>query len=172
MLTSGDAVRRSIKTRQFSLSGVAVGVGQPQRSEDSFSSYYGPSNKRQHLPRASWPVDRTVRLLYLCPDYAPPSGSVRIIDRHVDLRRSGFNAFVDASGIGSRVVFSPVGRDMFAGATPRPTRGARHAGLFFTASRATRRPLTQADPEPVPTRQPNCYFKVITAYGSSPPRIE
>ena len=36
-----------------------------------------------------------MKLLYLCPDYVPPAGGIRVIYRHVDvLRQNGYEAFV------------------------------------------------------------------------------
>jgi hypothetical protein len=40
-------------------------------------------------------VNSKQKLLYLCPDYVPPAGGIRVIYRHVDiLRRHGYQAFV------------------------------------------------------------------------------
>jgi hypothetical protein len=86
-----------------------------------------------------------VRLLYLCPDYAPPAGGIRVIYRHVDiLRRNGYDAYVVHERQGFRCRWFENDTPILAWSSRR---SGRDASAVRRAARHVRRGLRNVPPD-------------------------
>lgn len=98
-----------------------------------------------------------MKLYYLCPDYRPNAGGIRVIYRHVDLLRSnGYDAFVVHERQGFRDTSFESDTPVIAWSRHRHS---VHESLPFRATRLIGRSVRRTPPtaSPIHLREPPCF---------------
>ena len=98
-----------------------------------------------------------MKLYYLCPDYRPTAGGIRVIYRHVDLLRSnGYDAFVVHERQGFRDASFESDTPVIAWSRHRHS---VHESLPFRATRLIGRSMRRTPPtaSPIHLREPPCF---------------